>query len=325
MRQAKKVYLITGCTGFIGHLLVRYLIRKDENLYFILPVRNIDKAKKMYGDILEHITFINSAIEKLKVEDIRQNIDYIIHCASITNSSKMIYNPVEVADGIVIGTKSILEIARLKKVKSMVYLSSMEIYGEIENTGRKVTENELGCISLSLPRSSYPLGKRMAEHYCYIYNYQYNVPVKIARLSQIFGKGVLPGDSRVFVQFAKAVIEKKDIVLHTNGMSMGNYCESYDAIKAIELILHKGINGEVYNVVNEANTMLIRDMANLVSENIANGKIKVIFENGEPSKYGYAPNTGLILSAKKLYGLGWRPTKGLEQMYLDLIDEIKSK
>ena len=80
-----------------------------------------------------------------------------------------------------------------KQVESMVYLSSMEVYGDIDcNDGRYVSEKELGNIDIDSSRSCYPLGKRMAEHYCHIFHKEYHVPVKIARLSQAFGLASVP-------------------------------------------------------------------------------------------------------------------------------------
>ena len=65
---------------------------------------------------------------------------------------------------------------------------------------------------------------------CIAYMSEYNIPVKIARLAQTFGAGILPGENRVFAQFAKSAIKGKDIVLHTKGMSEGNYCYTRDCI-----------------------------------------------------------------------------------------------
>lgn len=234
----------------------------------------------------------------------------------------MVSNPVETADSIVLGTRNVLELAKRQQVKSMVYLSSMEVYGRVNDIGRTRKEEELGEISLVAPRSCYSLGKRMAEHYCHIYQKEYGVPVKIARLAQTFGVGVRPDDNRVYMQFTKAALEKKDIVLKTLGNSYGNYCAADEAVNAILLLLEKGVDGETYNVVNESNTMCIREMAQLVAEKVAGGKISVRVELEEEGKTGYAPDTQLKLAGEKMAELGWKPTKGLEEMYLDVLQEI---
>ena len=217
-------------------------------------------------------------------------------------------------------TQNILEFAIKSEIKSMVYLSSMEVYGQIDcPDGYKVPERELGEVELFSARSCYPMGKRMAENICYSYYNEYGILVKIARLAQTFGEGVLPGDNRVFAQFAKEAKGGRDIVLHTKGGSMGNYCGIHDAVRGILAILKYGKNGEAYNVVNEENTMTIREMAELVAEKIAGGKIKIRYDIPEEDVYGYAPDTGLRLSVEKLMALGWKPTEGLEKMYRDML------
>lgn len=318
--------LITGATGFIAGLLVDEFITMNSNdkagIRLVLPVRNIQKAIQKYPpteDSYKCITFIETSLENLDLDKFDMPIDYIFHCASVTTSSIMISNPVEVADGIILGTKNILDLAREKQIKSMVYLSSMEIYGIMKSDNRLVTEDMLGELEIYSSRSCYPLGKRMAEHYCYIYNKEYGVPVKIARLAQTFGHGISIDDSRIYAQFARAVVLNKDIVLHTKGLSMGNYCESIDAINALLMILKEGQDGEAYNVVNEENTMMICDMARLVADKIAGGNIRVIYDIPQDDLYGYAKDTKLRLSSRKLQELGWKPTKNLEQMYKDVI------
>ena len=321
-------FLITGATGLLGSMLIKTIMSMEEyatgNIRIIAVARNIAKFNEMYKDYdcSNVVLKVMDLCSEESVRSVSESVDYIIHCAATTTSSYMISNPVEVADGIVIGTKNILEVAKNKKVKSMVYLSSMEVYGAVPDIGRARMEDELGEIDLGTARSCYSLAKRMSEHYCHIYKQEYGVPVKIARLAQTFGIGVRREDNRVYMQFARSVQKGTDIVLKTEGNSMGNYCAVEDAIAAIFTILHKGVNGETYNVVNEANTMSIRSMAELVAERVADGKIKVRVELEDAAKTGYAPDTGLRLSSEKLRRLGWKPTKDLVQMYEDVLREL---
>lgn len=325
--QNKKTLLLTGATGYIGSMLAKNIIcSSDWDMErLILPVRDTKKAETMLREELGsgevEIVLCKGAVEDWNSENIPQHIDYIIHCACPTRSAEMLSRPTEVADCIVWGTRNILELARQKQIMSMVYLSSMEVYGNIVcEEGKRISEKELGSVALDDPRSCYPMGKRMAEHYCHAFCKEYNVPVKIARLSQAFGWGVPLDDSRIFAQIARAVIGTQDIILHTQGLSMGNYCEISDTVRAVQTILLKGSNGETYNVVNEVNTMRIRDMAELVVKKIAQEQIRVLYEIEESSVYGYAADTGLRLSSQKLRGLGWRPSKDLEEMYRELIN-----
>ena len=159
---------------------------------------------------------------------------------------------------------------------------------------------------------------------CIAYLSEYGVPVKIARMAQTFGAGILPGENRVFAQFARSVIENKDIILHTPGKSEGNYCYTRDAVSALLFILLKGINGEAYNVSNEKTHITIAGMASLVASDIANNSIKVIFDIPEENIYGYAAETKMKLNSDKLKELGWKPEVGLKEAYTRLIESMKN-
>lgn len=323
------VYLITGATGYIGSALIQYILKdgqainKDPEFCIIAPVRDIHRASAMFPvgvELLQTDLCDRQCVEQLVTAGSRA--DYIIHCASVTKSAEMVTHPVEVIESIVNTTQNVLELARRSRVKSMVYLSSMEVYGEIDcRDGHRIIEEDVcrGEINLLSARSCYPMGKRMAENLCYSYYKEYGVPVKIARLAQTFGRRILPEDNRVFAQFARAAGKGEDIVLHTRGDSMGNYCDIDDAIMGIMTILEKGTDGEAYNVVNEENTMTIRQMAELVADQVAGGRIRITYDIPDDNAYGYAPDTGLRMSGEKLRALGWKPQKTLYDMYRDIM------
>lgn len=317
-------YLITGATGYIGSSFINRILRTAEtsdvadSIQVTALVRDVDKARAM---LPESVRFLSADIADVNaMSRIEGNFGYIVHCAAPTRSAYMISHPVETTDSIVLGTKNVLELARRCHAKSVVYLSSMEVYGDVDcSDGRRVTEEELGAVSLFDARSCYPMGKRMAENLCYSYYKECGVPVKIARLAQTFGAGILPGENRVFAQFAESARTGTDIVLHTAGTSVGNYCDIDDVIDALLLLLEKGQDGEAYNVVNEDNTMMIREMAQLVADKIAGGSIHVVYDIPEGNAFGYAAPTGLRLSGKKLEALAWKARTGLEEMYRNMM------
>lgn len=302
-------------------MLINHILSEQKNAQ-ISAVSRYAKGSKI---LLENVNTIYADVsDEMMMSSINDSFDYIIHCASETKSKNMIDFPVETSIGIVDGTKNVLELAKRCRVKSMVFLSSMEVYGSADTFGcRRICEDELGHVDLFNVRSCYPMAKRMAESLCYYYFMEYGLPVKIARLAQTFGKGVPKNDNRVFAQFAKSVINNSDIILNTDGMSMGNYCDISDTIHAIMILLERGTDGESYNVVNEDSTMTIREMAELVANDIAQGSIKVVVNGFVPNQFGYASQTKLRLSGKKMSDLGWKPKKTLKQMYLDLINEMR--
>ena len=289
-------YLITGATGYIGSTLIKFLLAKGNDVTAM--VRSRQKAETILPPGIKIICA--DITDSSAMENINEHFDYIIHTAAVTTSSIMMSRPVETADSIVLGTKNILELARQVDIKSMVYISSMEVYGKVNLPNEsRAKEEDLGYVPINNVRSCYPLGKRMAEHYCCAYFREYGVPVKIARLSQTFGTGVDKADNRVFAQFAKSVQNNEDIILHTDGMSMGNYCAVDDVVEAIFILLNKGENGEIYNVANEKLTMRICEMAKLAASEVAKGKINLRYEIDKNNKHGYAPPTELRLSSEK--------------------------
>ena len=150
------------------------------------------------------------------------------------------------------------------------------------------------------------------------------MPVKIARLAQTFGAGVSISDGRVFAQFTKSCLAGTDIVLHTEGKSMGNYCYTADAVRGLLTILLRGENANAYTVVNENTAMPIRDVARLVSDTLTGGRTKIIFDIPECAYvYGYAPDVTMRLSASKLRALGWQAEVDLPEMFRRLAESFR--
>lgn len=316
--------LVTGATGLVGSQLTRFLVYANEKLGLgmnvIAMVRSREKAESILGsEICGLEYFVSEITEPVSYSG---KVDFIIHTASITASKMMISAPVETIDTAVTGTKNLLELAKEKNVKSFVYISSMEVYGSFAEE-KYVSEDDMGYINPMTIRSNYPLSKRICENMCAAYSAEYNVPAKIARLSQTFGAGILPGENRVFAQFARSAMSGSDIVLHTKGLSEGNYCYTRDTVAAILLIMLEGKNSEAYNVSNENTHITIADMAKMVAEKIADGKIKVIFDIPEDNKFGYAADTKMKLNTEKLCSLGWTPSVNLEEAYRRLIDSMQ--
>lgn len=332
-RLNHRTVLITGATGLIGRQLVLAILAANRILGYsiriIALVRSMEKAYQSFRNLM-HRNELNIIIgDVTRPICLDRPVDYIIHAASITSSKDFVTAPVNVIEVSLNGTKNLLEAAKEQKCKSVVFLSSMEVYGTVvSDNDRRVAEDELGYIDLSSVRSCYPESKRMCENLCVCYSAQYGVPVKIARLAQTFGAGVSPNDNRVFAQFAKAAIAGEDIVLHTRGKSSGNYCYTADALSGLLTILLNGKNAEAYNVVSERASTTIAQMAQMVSEHFTGGRSRVIFDIPDNAlAYGYAPDVELRLSSKKLEELGWSPciAPSLETMYERLIASFQAQ
>lgn len=314
-------FFITGATGLIGSLIVKSFIwrnaNNNANIKMFLLVRDKKSAVDMFGNG-NNIEYIESSIENLNYN---MNVDYIIHGASPTQSKFFTNNPVETLDISILGTRNILEVARKNDIKSMVYLSSMEMYGTMKD--ENVTEDKIGKIEILNTRSSYSEGKRIAELYCYSYFSEYNVPVKMCRLAQTFGPGISKNETRVFKYFADCIINKKDIILKSTGETIINYSYTTDTILGILCILINGKNGESYNIVGEKTNMTILESAEWLLKEFENKNNRIICECNQ--KNDFAPDNKMILSNQKIKTLGWKSKISLKEGYKRLIKYIKEE
>lgn len=318
---------VTGATGLLGSFIIRVLLYLNQtekyNIKIFALIRNKEKAEKVFrcdynDDAIQWI------IGDIRNFSIKENIDYIIHGASVTSSQDFLHKPVETISTALYGTERILETAKELKVKSVVYLSSMEVFGVTDTRLGEVKESDYGYIDILNPRSSYSEGKRLCECLCASYASEYGVPVKIARLTQTLGAGIDYNDSRVAAQFMRSVIENKDIVLKTEGKTRRPIVYISDAVSGIFTILLKGLSGESYTVANKKTIATIRETADMIACNIAQDKIKVVFDIDVPKEYAPNLNLNLNLNTDKLESLGWKACVGLEDAYRRMIEGEKT-
>lgn len=314
----KKRVLVTGATGLIGQALVKKFTDLNATVY--AAVRNIEKARKQFKDIYE-IEFIVSDVTEMPVTDL--GLDYIIHAAANTSSKAFVNQPIDIIKTNILGTVNALEMAKINNIDKFVYLSTMEIYGN-PTTDEKINESHSSNLDTMSVRSSYPESKRLCECLCMSYMQQYGVPVNVIRLTQTIGPGVQYNDQRVFAEFARCAIEKRNIILHTAGETRRSYLYIRDAIEAIITVLMDGKPGEAYNAANEATYCSILEMANIVAAECSEGDVSVIIDDqGSGAQFGYAPTLRMNLDTSKLQGLGWHAELGLEDAFTELINDMR--
>ena len=315
---------ITGATGLIGQNIVKAFCiansRLKLNCKIVALVRNEEKAKKLFDRYNEDtITYIIGNVEDELI--VQMPIDYIIHCASQTSSAGFINNCVETINTSVAGTNNMLTLALNKKVKGMILTSSMEVYGYPQK-GDRVTEEMIGSLSPLVVRNCYPISKMLSESLCCSYASEYNVPVKIVRLTQTFGPGVQKNDNRIFAYLARCVINHDDIVLNTKGETERSYLYTADAVVAILTILLKGISGKAYNAADEETYCSISEMAKKVA---LFGDINVKYELDNRKTSAFANTLYMNLDTTSLKSIGWSklyPEMDLIEMYRRLIESM---
>lgn len=322
-----KTVLVTGATGLIGSQVVGALLSmnrlRSTGVKVIAFARSREKAEKVFGTLLEGEDLSLALGDVNQPISLEEPVDYIVHGASATSSQYFVSHPVETISTALDGTRHVLELAKQKQVRGLVYLSSLEVYGTPAADAGLIGESYSGYLDPLQVRSSYSEGKRMAECLCAAYASEYGIPVKVARLSQTFGPGVAYNDGRVFAEFARCAIEGRDIVLHTAGNTVRSYCYSRDAVNALLYILLRGNSGEAYNVTNMDTAVSIREMALLVCGLNEKGKIQLQFDMPENlASFGYNPEMVIRLDSRKLQSLGWHAEVGLQEMFRRLIGSM---
>lgn len=316
--------LVTGATGLVGSLCVRTLLERNRafgaGITVHALVRSLDKARDMLGEYssADGLVLHEGSLDDVAAMDFPA--DYIIHTACPTASKFFMSHPVETADAIVLGTRTMLDFARRQHARSFVYVSSMEVYGmgnAEPGLDRLLDESKVGYIDPCSVRSCYSEGKRAAENYCVAYHAEHGVPVKIVRLAQTFGPGIPQTDTRLFAALARSAVRGEDFVMKTTGASTRMYSYTSDAVTAILTALLRGSDGTAYNVANPSTYSSIVDMAHMVFDTFGTGDGHVVIDVDPNAPY--PPEHHLPLDTSRLEALGWHAQVGLEDMYRRLI------
>ncbi|MFR6482049.1 MAG: NAD-dependent epimerase/dehydratase family protein [Veillonella sp.] len=137
-----------------------------------------------------------------------------------------------------------------------------------------MTEERLGYLDHLNVRSSYSESKRLCECYCKSYAVEFGVPAVIARLAKPLGQVFLYLIIVYFMQFTKSALRNENIILHTKGDSMSNYCYITDALTGILTLMKDGEAGEAYNICHDEETRSIASIAHLVATHVSHERVK---------------------------------------------------
>lgn len=319
----QKTVLVTGATGLIGSHVVNALLyagrQRGLELTVLALVRNEEKGKAVFEWQLEQ--FHNLRLLTGDVQNppaVELPVDYIIHGASPTSSRFFVEHPVETLQTVVCGTMNMLRLAQEHRASGFLLLSTMEVYGHPPR-GSRVMEEDAGAFSPINVRNSYPISKLTSESLCCSYMQEHQIPATVLRLTQTFGPGVEYSDGRIFAEFARCGMEKRNIVLKTKGETERSYLYTADAVTAILTTLLKGAPGQIYTAANEETYCSIYEMARLAAELF---QIDVEIEEQDVSKFGYAGTLYMDLDTRKLQALGWKAKTGLRDMYARMVRDM---
>jgi len=235
--------LVTGGAGFIGSNFIRYIIKK----YHQYKVINLDKLT--YAGNLDNLrdvennpnyTFVKGDIcDKVIVDELSTDVEAIVNFAAESHVDRSIVDASDFMRTNVHGTYVLLEAAKKYKIRRFIQASTDECYGSIAEGSSKETD------ALN-PSSPYAASKAAADMLVHSYWVTYNLPVNIARSSNNFGPYQYP--EKIISLFITNGLEDKPVPLYGDGMNVRDWLYVIDNCRGIDLILHNGKEGEIYNI-----------------------------------------------------------------------------
>tara|TARA_B100000749_G_scaffold60971_1_gene44697 strand:+ start:9182 stop:10231 length:1050 start_codon:yes stop_codon:yes gene_type:complete len=276
-----KTVLIAGGRGFLGTYFTSVLTKINETLSKPMKIIVLDSlitSKDKKDSVNQNIEFLEQDISKsFEIDD---NVDYIIHAASIASPPTYRKFPIKTVDVNYQGTKNLLEIAKEKKVRSMLLLSSSEIYGDPEIF--PTPESYVGKVSCTGPRACYDESKRLAETISILYFQQYKIPIKIARPFNVYGPYLNLDDGRIIPDFMNNAINKSQIIIHSDGSPTRSFCYVSDAIGGFFKLLLSKHDGIICNVGNDEEVS-VKNVADTIKNIVAKPISIKIIESNDPN------------------------------------------
>lgn len=321
--------LITGANGFLPAYLVEALlylnfIDNKNNVKVIGLVRNIQNAKIRFSEYLnnDHLEFIQQDVSD--TIELSINIDFIIHAASQASPKYYGVDPVGTLKANVLGTISLFEFAKKNDIKSFLYFSSGEVYGELKSEQIPVKEDVFGYLNPTNVRSCYSESKRMGENICVSYFHQFHVPAKIVRPFHTYGPGMKLDDGRVYADFVSNVLSGQDICLKSNGLAERAFCYLTDATIGFFKVLLEGKNGEAYNIGNPNEEYSILELAEIMVSLYPEKKLQVVKRlSQDDNSYLKSALTRNSSNIDKMKSLNWKPVVSVNDGFKRTIQSYK--
>ena len=323
--MAGKSVLITGAAGLVlspvVDILIRYNETHDTPIQILAAGRWLKEMTDRFGEYCDKPYFQFVVYDASRTDnEIDVRADYMIHGASNASPDMIVKEPVETMMSNFTGMKYLLDVAREKETKRLLYISSSEIYGKKEGD-QPYREGEYGYIDLLSARNSYSVGKRAAETLCASYAAEYGVESVIVRPGHIYGPTASPMDSRVASAWSYAAARGEDLVMKSDGAQLRSYCHCLDCASAILTVLLKGENVHAYNISNPDAIVSIREMAELLA-GAAGVELKLELPT-EAEKKSFNPMSNSSLDSTGLEGLGWKGIFDAPAGFAETVEVLK--
>ncbi|MDO9045722.1 MAG: dTDP-glucose 4,6-dehydratase [Methanobacteriaceae archaeon] len=317
--------LITGGAGFIGSNFVRYMLNKypDYEIVNLDSLTYCGNLENLHGiEDNPNYKFIKGDItDKSLVFDIVSKMDYVINFAAESHVDRSIEDPEIFIKSNIIGTQVLLDAAKEYGVKKYLQVSTDEVYGSLGESGYFREDTPLSA------NSPYSASKAGADLMVRAYNKTFGLPINITRCSNNYGPYQFP--EKLIPLMISNALENEPLPVYGNGLNVRDWLHVYDHCTAIDLVLHDGKVGEVYNIGGNNEKKNI-EIIKLILENLNKPESLIKYVKDRPGHdRRYAIDSGKIQSE-----LGWTPKYTFEtgiaetiQWYLDnlpWIEKVKS-
>jgi dTDP-glucose 4,6-dehydratase len=302
----KKKILVTGGAGFIGGNFVQYMLKK----YSEYEIINLDLLTYA-GDLLKHhviednenYSFIKADIsDRVSIMSLfeKEKFDFVVHFAAESHVDRSISEPGIFVRTNVLGTQVLLDATRSFGIEKFVHISTDEVYGELDYNPTTFFTEETPL----QPNSPYSASKASSDLLVRAYYETYQLPINITRCSNNYGPFHFP--EKLIPLTISRVLSEQKVPLYGEGRNVRDWLHVFDHCSAIDLVLHQGGIGQVYNVGghNErTNLEVVKTIIHQLgkSENL----IQFVTDRlGHDKRYAIDPT--------KLEKLGWKPTYTFE-------------
>lgn len=296
--------LVTGGAGFIGSNFVLYMLQqypeyKIVNVDSLTYAGNLENLKSVEGN--PNHTFIKADITDAKTMDelVSQGVDVIVNFAAESHVDRSILEPDVFVKTNVLGTQVLLDAARKYDITKFVQVSTDEVYGTLGETGFFTETTPLE------PNSPYSSSKAGGDLLVRAYHETFGLPVNITRCSNNYGPYQFP-EKLIPLMISKALADET-LPIYGDGLNVRDWLYVEDHCSAIDLVIHKGQNGEVYNVGGHNERTNIQ-IVKTILEQLGKPESLMTFVKDRPGhdrRYGIDPT-------KIMSELGWKPRHNFE-------------